>query len=152
MALRKVRIEGDEILRKISKEVTKIDKKLLQLLDDMTATMYKYDGVGLAAPQVGVLKRVVVVDIGEGVIELINPVLIESYDEKVCKEGCLSVPCIYGQVIRPCKIKVKALDRHGKEFLLEAEEFMAQAICHELDHLEGILFIDKASNLERVEE
>ncbi|HAN10468.1 MAG TPA: peptide deformylase [Clostridiales bacterium] len=152
MALRKVRIEGDEILRKISKEVTKFDKKLLQLLDDMATTMYKYDGVGLAAPQVGVLKRVVVIDIGEGVVELINPVIIEQDNEKPCKEGCLSVPYVYGQVNRPCVINIKALDRNGNEFSLEATDFMAQAICHELDHLEGILFIDKATNLERMEE
>ena len=152
MAIRNVRIEGDEILRKKTREVTVIDDKIKQLLNDMADTMYKNEGVGLAAPQVGMLKKIVIVDIGEGLIEFINPVILKAKGKKVYKEGCLSVPHVYGQVTRPLKIKVKALDRNGNEFVLEAEEFMAQAICHELDHLEGILFIDKATNLERVEE
>lgn len=152
MAIRKIRENGDEILRKKAKLVEKIDEKICQLLDDMSETMYKYDGVGLAAPQIGILKRIVVIDVGDGIIELINPEIIEQSGKITYKEGCLSVPNVYGNVIRPEKVKVRALNRLGEEVSYEAKENFAQAICHELDHLEGVLFIDKATNLERIEE
>lgn len=150
MALRQVRLEGDEILRKKSKEVKEIDSKIIQLLDDMADTMYKNDGVGLAAPQVGILKKIIVVDVGEGLLELINPEIIEKEGEVCNKEACLSVPGIFGEVTRPAKIKVKALDRNGETIIIEAENYLAQAICHEIDHLDGILFIDKATSLQRI--
>ncbi|WP_058485311.1 peptide deformylase [Defluviitalea phaphyphila] len=142
MALREIRKNGDEILRKKCKEVKEINKSILILLDDMTETMYEAGGVGLAAPQVGVLKRVVVIDIGEGIIELINPEIIEEDGEQIGPEGCLSVPGITGEVKRPNKVKVKALNRNGEEFVLEGEGLLARAFCHEIDHLNGILFTD----------
>lgn len=142
MAIRQVREEGDPILRKISKEVKKITPSILTLLDDMEDTMYVEDGVGLAAPQVGSLRRIFIVDVGEGTVEFINPEILETSGEQTGIEGCLSVPGKTGQVCRPFKVKVKALDRNGEEFILEAEELMARAILHEHDHLEGKLFVD----------
>jgi peptide deformylase len=143
MALRQIVQVGDPVLRKKSKTVEKIDGRIIQLLEDMAETMYEADGVGLAAPQVGVLKRVVVIDIGEGVIELINPEIIEVRGEQLDEEGCLSVIGESGLVRRPMYVKVKALNRHGKEIILEGTELLARAFCHEIDHLEGLLFTDK---------
>lgn len=143
MALRKIRTYEDEILRKKSKVVEKFDQRLYQLLDDMKDTMYEANGIGLAAPQVGVLKRAVVIDIGDGVIELVNPEIEHSEGSSVDIEGCLSVPNVWGEVERPQKVTVKAQDRFGNEFRLEAEGLLARAVCHEVDHLDGILFVDK---------
>lgn len=140
MALRKMRYRDDEVLYKKCKEVKNFDKKLEILLDDMYETMQKSNGVGLAAPQVGILKRVVVIDIGEGKIELINPEIIEKSGSQTGNEGCLSFPGVWGEVERPMYVKVKASDRNGKEFVIEGEELLARAICHECDHLDGVVF------------
>lgn len=146
MAIRKIVNVGDDILRKKSREVCSFDKKLAELLGDMAQTMYLNDGVGLAAPQVGILKRVAVVDIGDegnGLIEFVNPEIVFSSGSEVGSEGCLSIPGAKGNVCRPSKIIVRAFDRSGAEFTLEACGFLARAVCHELDHLDGILFTDK---------
>jgi len=148
MAIRTIRISTDEVLRKKCKEVKEITPNLLTLLDDMADTMYEANGVGLAAPQVGILKRVVVIDIGEGLVELINPVILETSGSQIDDEGCLSVPGKYAPVDRPNYVKVKAMDRDGNEFIIEGEELMARALCHEIDHLDGILYIDKALPVE----
>lgn len=143
MAIREIRKKGDEILRKVCKPVKEVNKKIRELLDDMLDTMYEADGVGLAAPQVGILKRIVVIDVGEGPIELINPEKLEESGEQVHAEGCLSIPGIYGEVKRPERVVVKALDRDGKEQRIEATGMLAIAVCHEIDHLDGILFEDR---------
>lgn len=144
MALRNIRINGDEILRKKSKEVTKIDDKIRTLLNDMVDTMYEADGVGLAAPQVGILRRLVVIDIDDGnVYKMINPKIIKTSGEQTDQEGCLSVPNRKGIVKRPNKVTVVYIDEKGVEKTLEAEDLLARCICHEIDHLDGILFIDK---------
>lgn len=143
MALRQIRKNGDEVLRKRAKEIRGITPAIHTLLDDMVQTMYESDGVGLAAPQVGILKRVIVIDVGEGVVELINPEIIEADGEQVGPEGCLSIPGVLGEVKRPNHVKVKALDRTGKEIVVEGTELMARALCHEVDHLNGVLFTDK---------
>lgn len=143
MAIRQIVQIGDPVLRKKSKVVDKIDEKIIQLLDDMADTMYHADGVGLAAPQVGILKRVVVIDIGDGLLELINPEIIETSGEQLDDEGCLSVIGEAGAVRRPYRVKVRACDRNGNLFEIEGEELLARAFCHEIDHLEGILFVDK---------
>ena len=148
MAIRTIRISTDEVLRKTCKEVKEITPNLLTLLDDMADTMYDANGVGLAAPQVGILKRVVVIDIGEGLVELINPVILETSGSQTDDEGCLSVPGKYAPVERPNYVKAKAMDRDGNEFIIEGEELMARALCHEIDHLDGILYIDKALPIE----
>ena len=148
MAIRNIRISTDEVLRKKCKEVKEITPNLLTLLDDMADTMYDANGVGLAAPQVGILKRVVVIDIGEGLVELINPEILETSGSQIDDEGCLSVPGKYAPVDRPYYAKVKAMDRDGNEFIIEGEELMARALCHEIDHLDGILYIDKALPVE----
>lgn len=140
MAIRQIRKNEDEILTKKCKEVKKFDEKLAILLDDMYETMVQANGVGLAAPQVGILKRVVVIDIGDGKIEMINPTIVETDGEQTGEEGCLSFPGIYGEVTRPNYVKARAVDRNGKEFEIEAEELLARAICHECDHLDGIVF------------
>lgn len=132
----------NELLRKKSREVEKIDQRILTLLDDMAETMYAANGVGLAAPQVGVLKRVVVIDIGDGLIELINPVITYKKGEQTGPEGCLSVPGKTGTVTRPEKVKVRALNRKGEEINIDGEGLMAVALCHEIDHLSGTLYID----------
>lgn len=143
MALRNLRFEGDEILRKKSRVVEKIDESIITLLDDMAETMVKCgNGVGLAAPQVGVLKRIVVIDVGEGLIELINPEIVKTTGEHILVEGCLSVPDVFGEIKRPVSVTVKALDRNGKEIFVEGSDLLAQALCHEIDHLNGVLFID----------
>lgn len=144
MAIRNIRISTDEVLRKKCKEVKEITPNLLTLLDDMADTMYEADGVGLAAPQVGILKRAVVIDIGEGLVELINPEILETSGSQTDDEGCLSVPGKSAPVERPYYVKVKAIDRDGNPFIIEGEELMARALCHEIDHLDGILYIDKA--------
>ena len=143
MAVMKILRLGDETLRKISHPVTKIDRRTVSLLRDMAETMYAADGCGLAAPQVGILRRMVVIDVGDGLIELINPVIVESSGEEVGVEGCLSVPGRRGTVKRPTKVVVQALDKKGREIELTAEGFLARAVCHELDHLDGIVYVDK---------
>ncbi|MGI5884400.1 MAG: peptide deformylase [Candidatus Spyradocola sp.] len=142
MALRTIVKVGDDVLRKKCKPVTMIDSRIHELLDDMAETMHKANGVGLAAPQVGLLKRIVVIDIGEGVIELINPEILSREGEQTGEEGCLSVPDKWLPVTRPNKVKVRALNRFGKSFTMEGEGLLARAFCHEIDHLEGRLFID----------
>ncbi|SRR6056297_446608 len=143
MAIRNVRKEGDPILRKRSKEVSEINERISILLDDMIETMDAEDGVGLAAPQVGVLKRVIVIRIGEELIQLINPEIIYESGEQTDIEGCLSVPGRSMNVKRPLAVKVKGIDRDGKEVEYEGSDLLARAFCHEVDHLDGILFIDK---------
>lgn len=142
MALRNIRIEGDPILRKVCKPVSQVDERTRELIDDMLETMYDADGVGLAAPQVGILKRIVVIDIGEGPVVMINPEIIESSGSQTGQEGCLSVPGKAGIVTRPIHVKAKAFDADMKEYIIEGEELMARAICHELAHLDGDLYID----------
>lgn len=145
MAIRKVREEGDEILRKKSKEVENIDEKIQELVQDMLETMHKYNGVGLAAVQVGVLKRIVVIDTyepGEQFI-LINPEIVKTKGEQTVEEGCLSFPNKFGRIIRPAEVTIRALNEKGEKIKLTAKELLAQALCHEIDHLNGELFIDK---------
>lgn len=144
MAIRNIRISTDEVLRKTCKPIKEITPNLLTLLDDMADTMYEANGVGLAAPQVGILKRAVVIDIGEGLVELLNPVILETGGSQTDEEGCLSLPGQSAPVERPYYVKAKAMDREGNEFIIEGEELMARALCHEIDHLDGILYIDKA--------
>ncbi len=148
MAIRAVRTKEDEVLYKVCKPVKVFDKRLHILLDDMYETMVKQDGVGLAAPQVGILKRACVIDIGEGKIELINPQIIKQSGTQNDKEGCLSVPGVYGWVERPMTVTVKAQDRFGNEFELEGNELLARAICHETEHLDGKLFLNKVTKFE----
>lgn len=143
MAIRNIRELGDEILRKTSKEVKENNDKIQILIDDMIDTMYEASGVGLAAPQVGVLKRVVVMDVGEGPIVMINPVILETSGSQTGEEGCLSVPGKSGTVTRPDYVKAKALDADFNEFVIEGTELLARCICHEIDHLDGIVYVDK---------
>lgn len=142
MAKRTIRLSTDEILRKKCKPVKEITPNIITLLDDMSETMYDANGVGLAAPQVGILRRIVVIDIGEGLLELINPEILETSGTQTGNEGCLSVPGKSGSVTRPNYVKIKAMNREGEEFELEATELLARAVCHELDHLDGKLYID----------
>ena len=142
MAIRNIVKLGEECLRKVCKPQEKFDLRLWILLKDMADTMYKAEGVGLAAPQVGILRRVVVIDIGDGLMELINPVIVEQGGSQCGREGCLSLPGRQGIVTRPNWVKVHAQDRKGNAFELEAEGFMARAVCHELDHLDGRVYID----------
>lgn len=152
MALREIRKIGDDILRKKCRTVDKIDGRILVLLEDMAETMYEANGVGLAAPQVGVLKRIFVMDAGEpyGLLKLINPEILETRDIKIDDEGCLSVPGVNGSVKRPKWLKVKALNEKGEEIILEGEDLFAKAVSHEMDHLDGILFVDKIQQEEQV--
>lgn len=145
MAIRNLRLEGDEILYKKSKEVDIIDDRTQELIDDMIETMHKYNGVGLAAVQVGVLKRIVVIDLydDKGPIVLINPNILKTKGEQEVEEGCLSFPNKFAKIIRPAEVVVEYTDREGKKVKLKAKELLAQAICHEYDHLEGELFVDK---------
>lgn len=147
MAYREIRKDGDEVLRKKCRPVETIDNKILTLLEDMADTMYKADGVGLAAPQIGILKRIVVIDTGEGLYEMINPVILEQSGEQDGPEGCLSCPGESGEVIRPMYVKARYTDRNGETVTIEGEELFARAICHELDHLDGILYKDKAHKM-----
>lgn len=149
MAIRKIREDGDEVLRKKSKTVDEITPKVKELIEDMIDTMYEADGVGLAAPQVGILKRIFVVDIGEGPMVFINPEILETSGSQTDDEGCLSIPGYYAPVCRPDYVKVKFLDENMKENILEAEEFFARAILHENDHLNGVLFKDRVDKSEK---
>lgn len=151
MAIRNIRTEDDEILRKNSREVTEINSRILTLLDDMAETMYAADGVGLAAVQVGVLRNVVVIDVGDGLMEFINPEIIESDGVQCEVEGCLSLPGKQNYTLRPASVKVKALNRDGKWCVYKGEGLKARAFCHELDHLKGTLFIDKKATKEEIE-
>ena len=144
MAIRQIVKEGDSVLAKKCRPVEKFDGKLADLIDDMIETLHLAQGAGLAAPQVGILRRVVVIDIGEGVIELVNPKIIAYSGEQETLEGCLSCPGEWGYTRRPNYVKVKAQDRNGNEFTIEGRELLAKAFCHELDHLEGIIFKEKA--------
>ena len=143
MGIRNIRKYGDEVLRKTSKPVEVFNERLQILIEDMKETMCLAEGVGLAAPQIGVLKRVAVIDIGEGFVELINPEILYEEGEVVGREACLSVPGLLGEVARPEKVKVSAQDVSGKPFEFTGEGLLARAICHEIDHLDGILYIDK---------
>lgn len=147
MALRNIVVEGDEILTKRSREVGEINDRIIELLDDMVETMRANDGLGLAAPQVGVLRRIFVVEIDEELHELINPEIVETDGTQIGDEGCLSVPGFVGTVERPGYIKMKALNRKGEEIFVEGEGLLAVALCHEYDHLEGVLFNSKATDL-----
>lgn len=144
MAVRIVREDGDEILRKKSREVETVDDKIRNLLDDMVDTMHKYNGVGLSAVQVGILKRVVVIDLydDKGPIKMVNPVIIKTKGEQEVEEGCLSFPNQYARLIRPMEVVAEALNENGEKIKIKAKGLLAQAICHELDHLDGVLFID----------
>ncbi len=145
MALRALRLEEDDLLRKKSKVVKNITENVKMLLDDMLDTMRSKEGVGLAAPQVGILKRIVIIDVGDenGLLELINPEIIEQSGCQSLAEGCLSIPGKSGYVDRPEYVKVKALNRNGEEIIVEGREILAVALCHEIDHLDGVLYIDK---------
>lgn len=143
MALRKIVTKEDPILRKHCRPVEKFDGKLAELIDDMKETMYHAEGVGLAAPQVGMLRRVVVMDVGDGFIELVNPEIVEEEGEQFADEGCLSIPGEYYETIRPATVKVKAQDRNGKWYVYSGDELKARCFCHEIDHLDGVLFIDR---------
>ena len=150
MATRNIVKIGDDVLRKICRSQLTFDERLHTVLDDMAETMYKAEGVGLAAPQVGILRRYCVVDIGdgEGILELVNPVMVEQSGEQLGTEGCLSIPNRFAPVNRPMKVTVRAQNRFGENITVNAEGFKARAICHEMDHLDGILYIDKAEKEE----
>ena len=146
MAIRKILRSEDPVLHKKCRTVETIDDRIITLLDDMIDTLYDSGGVGLAAPQVGVLRRVVVIDIGDGLIELINPEIIKASGEQTDGEGCLSYPGKYGMVTRPNKVTVRAMNREGKNFEVSGEGLLARAFCHELDHLEGKMFMELVSS------
>ncbi len=146
MAIREIREIGDEILTKKCKKVTEVTPRTTMLIDDMLDTMYEMHGVGLAAPQVGVLKNIVVIDVGEGPIVLINPEIIETDGEQTGEEGCLSVPGKWGIVTRPAYVKVRALNEDMEEFEVEGEGLLARAFCHEIDHLYGDLYVYKTED------
>lgn len=152
MAIRNIVQFGDDVLKKECRRVEKFDRKLHQLLDDMQDTLYDANGAGLAAPQVGVLRQVCVVDVGDGPIELINPEIIHMEGEQDGPEGCLSLPNEWGMVSRPLKVTVKAQNRKGKWFEVTGEELCARAFCHEIDHLHGVVFTDKVSRMLTPEE
>lgn len=144
MAIREITKYGkDPILKKICRSQLNFDERLAQILDDMADTMYDADGVGLAAPQIGILRRYCVIDIGEGIVELVNPVIIEQRGEQSGQEGCLSVPGRYEEVKRPMYVKVRAQNRNGENIIVEGEGLMARALCHEIDHLDGLVFLDR---------
>ena len=146
MALRQLRYEGDEILRKKCKIVEEVDDHIRMILDDMLDTLHNTeDGAAIAAPQIGILKRLVVIDMGTGIIKLVNPEIIEEKGIQECVEGCLSIPNKYGNTIRPKKVTIKALNENGEEIILTGRGEMAKCFCHEIDHLDGILFIDKVT-------
>ena len=146
MALRNIRVlgeDGDEVLHKTAKEVTEMTPKIQELIDDMFDTMYEANGVGLAAPQVGIRKRIVVIDCGDQPLVLINPVILETSGEQTGTEGCVSVPGKCGTVTRPDYAKVRALDENMEEFEVEGTELLARCLCHEIDHLDGVMYVDK---------
>ncbi len=144
MAIRNIVTIGDDVLRKVCRTQLTFDDKLHTILDDMKDTMYKAEGVGLAAPQIGILRRFCVIDVGDGIIELINPVITETGGIQTDSEGCLSLPNRFSEVTRPMKVTVRAQDRNGNNFTVTGEGLLARALCHEIDHLDGILYIDKA--------
>lgn len=144
MAIRNIITSENEILRKKSKQVLVFDEGLWKLLDDMKETLHKAEGVGLAAPQVAVLKRVVVVEVNGMYLELVNPIITHSFGKQKCEEGCLSIPGLRKKVVRPSEVTVKAYDRYGYEFTITGHDLLARCFCHEIDHLDGILYIDKA--------
>lgn len=152
MAYREIFTVGDPVLRKNCRKVEKFDERLGTLLDDMAQTMNQADGVGLAAPQVGILRRVVVIDAGEGLVELVNPEILDKEGSQEDMEGCLSVPGQFGIVERAQRVKVRAQDRKGEPFEMEASDLFARAVQHELDHLDGVLFIDRAARMLTPEE
>lgn len=143
MAIREIRVKGDDVLTKVCKEVTKMTPRTEELIEDMIETMYEANGVGLAAPQVGVLKRIVVIDVGEGPIVMINPVILETSGSQTGDEGCLSVPGKAGQVTRPNYVRASFLNEDMDECIIEGEELLARAICHEVEHLDGHLYTEK---------
>jgi peptide deformylase len=149
MAVYKIVEIGDEVLREKCKEVPVITPNILKLLDNMADTMYEANGVGLAAPQIGISKRVVVIDVGEGLVELINPEIVKKDGEDIDVEGCLSIPGVTGEICRSARVVVKALNRKGEEIILEGSGLLARAFQHEIDHLDGVLFVDKAEKVER---
>ena len=144
MALREIRLMGDDILTKPCKEVTKMTIRNKILINDMLDTMYEAQGVGLAAPQVGILKRIVVIDVGDGPVVMVNPEILESSGEQTGNEGCLSLPGKAGTVTRPMYVKVKAFDQNMNPVILEGEDLLARAMCHEIDHLEGHMYVELA--------
>lgn len=150
VAVLKIRREGDPILRQKAKPVERITRRVLKLLKDMEETMYAADGVGLAAPQVGISQRIFVVDVGDGPMHFINPVLLAAEGTDVDKEGCLSIPGTFGYVERAARVRLSALDAKGKSVRIDAEGFLARVLQHELDHLDGILFTDKATGIFKV--
>lgn len=152
MAIRKIVSIGDDILRKKSKPVTEFDDKLGILIDDMKETLKKAEGVGLAAPQVGVLKRVIVVADGDRLIPIVNPEIVKASGKQENVEGCLSIPGKYGITSRPRRVVVKGLDRHGNEIMISGKDLLARCLCHEIDHLDGVLFIDKVVRMLSPEE
>lgn len=152
MAVYKIVELGDKILREKARPVTKITPNIAVLLDNMAETMYKAKGVGLAAPQVGVSKRVIVVDAGEGLVELINPEIVSYSGQETDTEGCLSIPGVLGEVTRPYRVEVKGLNRRGEEIIVRAAGLFSRALQHEIDHLDGILFIDRAVNVRKIDQ
>lgn len=142
MALRQIRMAGDPVLTKTCREITEVTPKIRQLIDDMFETMYEANGVGLAGPQVGILKRIVTIDTGEGALVMINPKIIESSGSQTGEEGCLSLPGKSGVVTRPSHVKARAFDEELQEYEIEADDLLARAICHELDHLDGHMYTE----------
>jgi len=147
MALRQLRLEGDEILKKKAKPVKEITPNIISLLDDMLETLHAKNGVGIAAPQVGVLRRIAVIEVEDEIFELINPEIINTEGTQVSNEACLSVMGRCGDVKRPLEVTVQALNREGEQFAVTVDEFLATVFCHEIDHLDGILYLDKATNI-----
>lgn len=143
MALRTIRIQGDPVLNKVCREIKEVTPKIKELAEDMLETMYEANGVGLAAPQVGILKRLVVIDVGEGPVVMINPVILETSGEQTGDEGCLSLPGKAGEVTRPNYVKARAFDENMEPYEIEGTELLARAICHELDHLDGHMYTEK---------
>ncbi len=147
MAIREIRKYDDPVLYKVCRPVEKFDERLWELLDDMAETMYEANGVGLAAPQVGILRRVVVIDVGDGIIELVNPRILRTAGKETTSEGCLSFPGEYGLVERPTEVEIEAQDRHGKSFRMIGHDLLARAFCHETDHLDGKVFKSIATEM-----
>jgi len=152
MGIRQVRKEGDDMLKKKCKPVKEITAPILELLDDMKQTLRDLDAVGIAAPQIGTLKRIAVIEFDEELYELINPEIIESEGNQTCNEACLSVPGRCGDVDRPFEVTVQALNREGESYTVTVDDFLASVFCHELDHLDGVLFLDKARNIQMINE
>ena len=150
MAIRTIRKEGDDILKKKSREVKEVNESINGLMDDMLETLRHLDGVGIAAPQVGALKRIVIIEFEEDLYELINPVITEREGDQVCNEACLSVPGRCGDIVRPYKVTIEAFNRDMEPIIVEAEDFMSSVFCHEIDHLDGVLFLESASNVQLI--